>query len=156
MKIKQTILVLALFVGVGSVLIDPTAAAVTCGGVETSLISCDSKITGDGMCSDGSTISKVSIDKGIKCADGSNPTVKVENTGVWGLLLLVINILTAGVGIAAVGGVVYGSILYASAGGAADQVKKAKEIITNVVIGLVAYALMYSLLNFIIPGGFLT
>jgi len=73
--------------------------------------------------------------------------------GVWGLLLLAINILTAGVGVAAVGGVVYGSILYTTAGGSLDQTKQAKQIIYNVVIGLVAFALMYSFLNFLIPGG---
>ena len=77
----------------------------------------------------------------------------VENTGVWSILLTAINIITAGVGIAAVGGIIYGSILYTSAGGSQEQVKKAMGIITNVVIGVVAYALMFSGLNFIIPGG---
>jgi hypothetical protein len=67
--------------------------------------------------------------------------------------LLAINILTAGVGVAAVGGIVYGAVLYTSAGGSQEQVKKAVGIITNVVIGVVAYALMFSVLNFIIPGG---
>ncbi len=88
-------------------------------------------------------------------SDGSEstPAKGVESTGLWGILLLVINILTAGIGILAVAGIVYGSILYTSAGGSADQVKKARTAITNVVIGIVAYALMYTLLNFIIPGG---
>ena len=75
--------------------------------------------------------------------------------GIWGILLLAINILTAGIGIAAVGGIIYGAVLYTSAGGSADQIKKAKSIITNVIIGLISYALMYSVLNFFIPGGFL-
>jgi hypothetical protein len=68
-------------------------------------------------------------------------------------LILVINILTAGVGIAAIGGIVYGAVLYTTAGGSQEQVKKAISIITNVVIGIVAYALMWALLNFLIPGG---
>lgn len=75
------------------------------------------------------------------------------DSDIWKVLLLIINVLTAGVGILAVGGVIYASILYASAGGSTDQVKKAKEIIVNIIIGIVAYALMYSFLNFIIPGG---
>lgn len=78
---------------------------------------------------------------------------EITQTGVWGILLLVINILTAGVGVAAVGGVIYASILYASAGDSSEQTKKAISIIINVAIGLVAYALMYVFLNFIIPGG---
>jgi len=50
---------------------------------------------------------------------------------------------------------VYGSILYTSAGGNPEQVKKARTIFTNVVIGVVAFAGMWALLNFIIPGGVL-
>jgi hypothetical protein len=72
------------------------------------------------------------------------------------MLRIVLQIMTAGVGVAAVGGIVYAAVLYTSAGDAADQVKKAKTIITDVVIGLVAYALMFLLLNWLIPGGVFT
>jgi hypothetical protein len=75
------------------------------------------------------------------------------DNAIWGLLLVVLNIMTAGVGIAAVGGIVYGAILYSSAGDKGDQTKKAIGIITNVVIGIISYALMYLFLNFLIPGG---
>lgn len=100
-----------------------------CGGVQTSLISCEQ--TGG--------------DSG-----------DIENTGIWGVLLIAINILTAGVGVAAIGGIIYGAILYTSAGGSQEQVKKAMGIFTNVVIGVLAYALMYAGLNFLIPGGLFT
>jgi hypothetical protein len=89
----------------------------------------------------------------IKCPNVDTTKSGVENTGLWSLLLMAINILTAGIGVAAVGGIVYGAVLYSSAGGSQEQVKKAIGIITNVVIGVVAYALMFSVLNFIIPGG---
>jgi hypothetical protein len=92
----------------------------------------------------------------IKCDNVTVGSDGVENTGVWSILLQAINILTAGVGIAAVGGIVYGAILYTSAGGSQEQVKKAMGIITNVVIGVVAYAVMFSGLNFLIPGGLFT
>ena len=87
----------------------------------------------------------------IKCTGVTGKNV--EGTGLWSILLLAINILTAGVGVAAVGGIVYGAILYTSAGGSEEQVKKAMGVIQNVVIGVVAYALMYGALNFLIPGG---
>lgn len=129
MKIKQTIKTLvvgALLLVSGFALMVPTpTSAESCGGVQTAIIHCDQ--TGKGS--------------------------DVSNTGVWGVLLLAINILTAGVGIAAVGGIIYGAIMYTSAGGSPEQVKKAMTIITNVVIGVVAYALMFSVLNFLIPGG---
>jgi hypothetical protein len=65
----------------------------------------------------------------------------------------VINILTAGVGVAAVGGVIYGAVLYTTSGGSVDQVKKARGIFMNVIIGLLMYTLMYAFLNYIVPGG---
>lgn len=129
-KIKVLFISLAVILGSlsSSVLISKSSYA-DCGGVPTAIINCGQ--------------------------DGSDNT-NIKSSGIWGILLIVINILTAGIGIAAVGGIAYGSVLYASAGGSPDQVKKARGIITNVVIGIIAYALMYSLLNFIIPGGIFT
>lgn len=149
MKIKQTIKGLILgTIGIASLslaVVSPVYVAADCAGVSTSIINCGQG--GSKQCPDGSTPN----DKGV-CPDGTNAS-DVNNSGVWGLLLMVINILTAGVGIAAVGGIIYGSIMYTTAEGSADKVSKARAIITNVVIGLLAYALMFSLLNFIIPGG---
>ncbi|MDK2899248.1 MAG: hypothetical protein PWQ10_435 [Patescibacteria group bacterium] len=129
MKIKQTILAMVLLSIISCLSVFSLPAfATTCAGVETSVISCDGKET----------------------------TSDLKETGLWQLLLLVINILTAGVGIMAVAGVVYGSILYSSSGGSPEQTKKAIGIIINTFIGIVAYALMYAFLNFIIPGGLFT
>lgn len=128
MKIKQktmyaAITLLSVF-GISFSMVQSVGAA-TCGGATTSIISC-------------------SQGKGAKGA---------QDTGVWALLLIALNILTAGVGIAAVGGVVYAAILYASSSDNAEQTKKAKDIIRNVAIGILAYASMYIVLNFIVPGG---
>jgi len=92
----------------------------------------------------------------IKCDNVDTELDGVENTGVWSLLLTAINLLTAGIAIVAIGGIIYGAVLYTSAGSSQEQVKKSMDIIKNVVIGIVAYALMYSGLNFIIPGGLFT
>lgn len=89
----------------------------------------------------------------ISCDTPNKKSDRVEDNAIWKLLIMVLNIMIAGVGILAVGGIVYGSVLYASAGDRPEQTKKAKEIILNVVIGLIAFGLMYSLLNFLIPGG---
>lgn len=99
-----------------------------CGSVQTSIIQCDQTGTG----------------------------TDIRNSGIWGILLLVINILTAGVGVAAVAGIIYASILYTSSGGEIDKTKKAMTIISDIVIGVVAYALMYAALNFLVPGGLFT
>lgn len=89
----------------------------------------------------------------IDCSTVPNTGNSTEDNGAWKLLVVIIQIMTAGVGIAGVGGIVYGGIRYATAGGNFETAKKALIVIANVGIGLVAYALMFALLNFIIPGG---
>jgi hypothetical protein len=150
MKIKQTILSLALVAGFSLSLglysqpvfaADPTpnkaqienqeakaaAGTGTCAGADTSIIKC-----------------------------GATNKDDIRTNGVWVLLELVLNILTAGVGILAVGGIAYGAALYASSSDKPEQAKQGMTYIKNVVIGLVAYGLMYVLLNFLIPGGIFT
>jgi hypothetical protein len=149
MKIKQTFIVVAFMAGVfGGVAINaPTAFANnnptpnqadrqdaglatgpggngTCGGADTAIITCTEGATND-----------------------------TKNNGVWALLIMALNILTAAVGVAAVGGIAYGSALYASAADSPDRAKKGMEFIKNVIIGLIAYGLMFVILNFLIPGG---
>jgi hypothetical protein len=99
-----------------------------CGGAQTSIISCPQNNTG----------------------------TSAQNNGIWGVLLIALNIMTAGIGIAAVGGVVYAAILYTTASDRAAQVQQAKDILQNIAIGIGAYAGMYLLLNFLVPGGIFT
>ncbi|MNH58411.1 hypothetical protein D3C85_1146540 [compost metagenome] len=163
MKIKQTVVTFGMLIGMGAFISAPAALAAECGGVQTSIISCSEG--GKLECkvvekdekgnpkkdASGNEIVNTTMTNG-RCSDGSAPN-PIDSNGVWGILKLAINIMTAGVGILAVGGIVYGSILYTSAGGSSEQTKKAMGIITNVVIGLIAYALMYAITNFLIPGG---
>lgn len=165
MKIKQTLITLTVSIGAVAVFVTPAPTYAACGGVETSIINCEQK----GQCEGGENpyegtnpgdsgekqaayLQEYGHNYG-KCMNDVEPSKEVKDTGVWGILLVVINILTAGVGILAVAGIVYGSVLYASAGGSAEQVKKAVTVFTNVIIGIVAYVGMYAFLNFIIPGG---
>lgn len=144
MKIKQTVIALAVMIGISGFLVAPTASAAiyTCGtGV--------SKVTlkpGQSCC--GGVVTSL-----VACDQPGGQSDKIENSGVWGLLLMIINIFSAGVGIAAVGGVVYGSILYTTASGSLDQVKKARTVIANTVVGIVLYIVLYAFLNYLIPGG---
>jgi hypothetical protein len=137
MKIKQTIaqfcLVATLFVGI-TAFVAPVAYAVDC-----------SKSNNAQECCGGA---ETSI---IRCSQGAGTTT--ESNGVWALLMIALNILTAGIGIAAVGGIAYGAALYASSSDKPEQAKAGITFIKNVVIGLVAYGLMFVLLNFLIPGG---
>lgn len=69
------------------------------------------------------------------------------------MLLLVINIIAAGAGIAAIGGLIYGAAILTVAGGNQEQVKHARRIIANAVIGIVIFASLFALLNWLLPGG---
>lgn len=89
----------------------------------------------------------------ISCSQGTGSGSDIKSGGVWALLLLTLNILTAGVGILAVGGIAYGAALYASSADKPEQAKQGMTYIKNVVIGLIAYGLMFIILNFLIPGG---
>lgn len=109
----------------GSMALQPSASALECGILPKEI--CDNADKGD--------------------------TKDVKGGGLWQLLLLVLNIMTAGVILLAIAGVVYGSVLYTSAGGNQEQVKKARTILTNVVIGVLLFVLMFGLANWLIPGG---
>lgn len=87
------------------------------------------------------------------CGAAETKTTDVKKTGIYLFLIWVLNIMTAGVGVAAVGALIYAGVLYASAGGGSEQIVKSKKIITDVVIGIVAYALMFLVINWLVPGG---
>lgn len=69
------------------------------------------------------------------------------------ILKLILNILVYGLGAAAVFGVVVAGIQYMTARDDVSQVAKAKKKLIEIAIGLVAWALMYMVLNWLIPGG---
>lgn len=73
-------------------------------------------------------------------------------TDIQTLLLLIVKILFYGLGAAAVVGVVVAGIMYLTARDNEQQVAKAKTRLLEIVIGLVAWALMYTVLHFLIPG----
>ena len=71
------------------------------------------------------------------------------------ILNMILVVVTTGAGIAAVGSIVFAGILYITARDNAGQVSKAKTMIMNTVIGIIAYILMWAFLEWIIPGGVL-
>ena len=76
-----------------------------------------------------------------------------EGEAIYDILELVVNVLTFGVGAAGVLGIVISGVQYMTAGGNETQMTKAKNRIVEVIIGLVAYSVMYVFLQWLIPGG---
>lgn len=69
--------------------------------------------------------------------------------GIAGVLTLVVDILTIGVGIFAVIAIVIVGIQYMTAGGNEEQTRKAKRRLFEIVIGVVAYVVLYALLKWL-------
>lgn len=103
------------------------------------------------------------VARAASCTDSDGQTIETSvidcnsvNSGrgiIWDILVVFINFLSAGVGIAVVAGIVFGAVTYASAGGSAEQAKKGITFVTNAVIALVLYIFMYAIINFLVPGG---
>ena len=74
-------------------------------------------------------------------------------SGIYKVLQSVVDVLTAGVGVAAVIGVIIAGIQYMTAAGNEAQMAKSKSRIIQIVIGLLLWALMWAGLQWLIPGG---
>ena len=84
---------------------------------------------------------------GTVCDDGNGSAMKA-------ILSLILQILTYGVGVGGVLGIVISGIQYLTARDNEAQAAKARRRILEVVIGLIVYAVMYVVLQFLlIPGG---
>jgi hypothetical protein len=70
---------------------------------------------------------------------------------IYYVLNIVINVLTAGIGILAVIGIAYFGVQYLTAKDDPAQVKKAKSRLMAIIIGLAAYATIYAGLYFLLP-----
>ena len=72
------------------------------------------------------------------------------------LLRIIIIILSIAVGIAAVGGLAWASVLYAKAEDNESNVTESKTLIQNIVIGLLVYVFLVALINWLVPGAVIT
>lgn len=103
----------------------------------------------------GSTYNISSLTNGVAtnkiiCSDTNGVC---DNVIVDKYLTPIIRFLAAGVGIIVTAMVVIGGIEYSMAGGDPQKVSAAKQKIFNALIALVAFALIDSLLQFLVPGG---
>lgn len=76
-----------------------------------------------------------------------------QGGGVFFVLNIILVVMTFGVGILGTLGIVVAGIQYMTARDNEATVMKAKTRILEIVIGLAIYAVMFTLLQFLIPGG---
>ena len=96
-------------------------------------------------CPDGCVPTAILGENGCSCDSGNGDSIIA-------ILNLVVNILTVGIGILGVIGITIVGIQYLTAGGNEEKTRKAKRRMFEIVIGLVAYVIIYALLNWLIPG----
>lgn len=78
-----------------------------------------------------------------------------KDVGIDCLVVELLRFLSIAVGIAVVAGITFGGITYSTSRGNPGQAQKGVTIITNSILGLVLYFLMFAIVNFLIPGGIL-
>ncbi len=76
-----------------------------------------------------------------------------DGEGIFDILNIVLTVMTFGVGILATIGIVLSGYQYITAKDDASKVQKAKDRLLQIVIGLAVYALMWGVLQFLLPGG---
>lgn len=98
------------------------------------------------------------------CADGSQGTKPAtallgdsacdcnHGEAIISILNLVVNIMTIGIGILGVIGITVVGIQYLTAGGDEGKTRNAKRRLSEIIIGLAAYVLIYAILDWLIPG----
>lgn len=105
---------------------------------------------------DGSNTGTGTITQAGKCGQARTNLIGCTGTGVQAIgdvLRQIITILSILIGIAAVGGIAYAAVQYASATDNSTQTKNAIDLIRNIVIGILVYGFMVAIINWLIPGG---
>ena len=98
--------------------------------------------------------------QGNKTGEGTKPPTAIldesacdcgHGEAIISILNLVVNVMTIGVGILGVMGITIVGIQYLTAGGSEERTRKAKRRMFEIIVGIVAYVIVYSLLNWLIP-----
>ena len=93
---------------------------------------------------DNGCVSTSIVDNGCSCDGGDGSSIKRS-------LRLVVDIMSIGIGILAVTGVIISGLQYLTAGDSEEKTRKAKRRIVEIVIGIAVYVLIYAILTFLIP-----
>lgn len=88
----------------------------------------------------------------VECDKGD---ISAKNCGITRYLNMLINLLSGLVGITVVGVLIIGGIQYSTSAGDPQAAAAARKRISNAVLALVAFGMMYGFLQWIVPGGVL-
>lgn len=89
------------------------------------------------------------------CNAGPGQSLNSGNCGIVKTLIVIINILSAMVGVVIVAMLIVGGIQYSSAGDDPKKITAAKSRISNAILAFVVFIFMFAFLNWVVPGGVL-
>ena len=144
-----------LSLGTGLVIISSSALALipTDGGSTST--TAPSTSTSSSSSSDAKAVSKASDGSlGNDCAD-KNVNKCLKDDAFVGKLREIVKFLSAGVGVVVVLMLIIAGIRYSAAGSDTSAVAAAKKQIYNAIFALIAFALTWSFLQWLVPGGIL-
>ena len=104
----------------------------------------DSSSSGGGSSSGGSSDCVNTVFFGQVCGDS-------DGANLINVLKIIVNVLTAVIGILAVGGIAFCGAQYLTAGDNEEKLRKAKHRMFEIIIGLAVYLLLYAILNWLLP-----
>ncbi|MBR3138508.1 hypothetical protein IKG38_00605 [Candidatus Saccharibacteria bacterium] len=117
---------------------------ITAFAIIASLGSITAPVYADGECPEGCVPTAILGENHCSCDDGNG-------SGVMHILNTVIDIMTIGIGILGVIGISVVGIQYLTAGGSEEKTRKAKRRMFEIVIGLVAYVILYAVVKWLMP-----
>ncbi|PIT97411.1 hypothetical protein COT77_01500 [Candidatus Berkelbacteria bacterium CG10_big_fil_rev_8_21_14_0_10_41_12] len=82
----------------------------------------------------------------------SNPIPVITQVGILGLLQRLVSVVLIIAGVIAVIYLIYGGIMYITAGGDAEKAGKGRVAITNAIIGIIIIAASYAIYAAVING----
>ncbi len=87
------------------------------------------------------------------CRDNLSRNDQVDSSGIWHIFKMVLKALTAIIGLIAIASIIVAGLIYATAQDSSEKVALAKKIIMNTIAGVILYALLLPITNWLIPGG---
>lgn len=88
-------------------------------------------------------------------ADCNQAKLTKSNCQILEYLIVLINVLSTGVGIVVVGSIIYGGVQYTTAADDPQKISAAKGRIYNSIFALIAFIFGFAFLQWVVPGGVL-
>lgn len=91
---------------------------------------------------------------GVHCFPANSNTIQTNSIYLY--IVGILKVASGLAGLATLGGVIWGGLMYITARANAGQAEKARLVILNSILGLILFIFMYAILQYLVPGGIFT